>query len=159
MHSLYQHGPSLLPTTRSGNRQLLPSKQEWKHDQGYTGGCVGNLWLPPFTWSGRAFLNPHGFGQIHTNCPSKELRFVLKGLKTQLLKLLGWVIQLSICFWYIWDMLVICSPLPLCRHKAAGGLQGISLEPLHTSFLSIPAKTWTTKSNSGFRGLWNYKET
>lgn len=113
VHILHQHKPPSTPDHQSAIQLLLPRKQGQEGNQSQSGRCEGEPVLLPLTWSGRAFLNPHWFCQIDTNCPSKELRFILKRLKIQLLKPLGWskIRQLSVYFWYIWDKLMICSPL------------------------------------------------
>ena len=86
-HVLRQCKPCYTPVHQSSIQLPLASKSGQKGNQGQTGRCDGESVLLPLAWSGRAFLNPHGFCQIDTNCPSKELRFILKRLKIQLLKL------------------------------------------------------------------------
>lgn len=87
-HALRQRDHPLLLFTRCGTRHLLPQNRAKNPTQATLEDMMGNLWWIPLTRSGRAFLNPHRFGQIDTNCPSKELRFILKRFQIQLLKLL-----------------------------------------------------------------------
>ena len=80
---------SLLLSAREAFSAYFQENWDREGKQAQTGGCDGASVLLPLTWSRRAFLNPHGFCQIDTNCPSKELRFILKSVKIHLLKLLG----------------------------------------------------------------------
>lgn len=58
--------------------QVNKDKTQVRLGLGARQGICGML---PLTWSRRAFLNSHWLGQIDPNCPSKELRLILKGLK------------------------------------------------------------------------------
>lgn len=69
--------------------QCLQENWDRKASKAKLEGVMGHLYYSHSPWSRRAFLNPHGFCQIDTNCPSKELRFILKSVKIHLLKLLG----------------------------------------------------------------------
>lgn len=85
-HALCQHKPSRVAF--STYFQVNPDKNATRAT---VEGTLGNLHAP-LTWSGRALLNPHWFCQIDTNCPSEELRFILKRLNTQVFKL-HWVMS------------------------------------------------------------------
>lgn len=79
--TLYFHGVlhSLLYNTPlySGTYCHLSRKSD--REKNATGPNVedmmGNLWLPPHTWSGRGiFLNSHWFGQSDMNCPPQRVQ-------------------------------------------------------------------------------------
>jgi hypothetical protein len=70
----YRRDPRCRTASIHLNSNKNAMKPDWRAQQGI---CE----LTPLTWSRRALLNSHWFSQIDTNCPSKELRFILKKIR------------------------------------------------------------------------------